>query len=398
MKKIICFIMTATLLLTSSSIAFAKSHNEEKKNYQQNTKYQETQHKKHSVQVTKQEFKINKSPVIKYGKYKLPISPITKGMRATVTFDKATAVLTVVKNTNTIVIDFKNKTVIVNGVADTKSGIFTAKNNNKMTVLIKYIANKLGVRLNVSKDKVTVEVPGFDLPTNVTVTPIGPSVTANTLNSTTLFMTATANIVAGKATGGKAELYVGSKLVATDAVIEATDTVVTFSTADITPTNAELQTAVPEGGVVTVKLYNSINQYVKSKVANPTLVVDYVAPTIASVSSAAISVSGSAIHMNVTGAGAIGDKVDVTKISLYDTTLGKIYYLTNTLDTGSNGFVNSANSLIINLGSFDKFGLAGFGSTTVFLNVSIGSLLTDAAGNTSPEFTATQTVPVTVIK
>ena len=408
MRKIICIMATATLLLSSSSIALAKSNHEEKQNEHQVTQHQVTrqqftQHKNtqtqnHKIKVTKQEFKLSKSPVIKYGRYKLPLRPITKGMGATVTFDKATAVLTVVKDTNTIVIDFKNKTVLVNGVADIKSGLFTAKNNKKMNVLIKYIANVLGVRVCVDKDKVIVEVPELDLPTNVIVTTFGTTNMTNKLNSTTLYMTATANITAGQATGGEAKLYVGSKLVATDEDIAATDTTVTFTTSDNTPTIAEMQADVPEGGVVTVKLYSKCNHSVKSAVANPTLVVDYIAPTITSVSSAAISVSGSAIYLNVTGAGAIGDAVDVTKISLYDTTLGKTYQLTNTAGIGSSGVVNSENSLIINIGSADMLGLAGFGNTTMFLNLSVGALLSDVAGNTSTISTAVQSVPVTVIK
>lgn len=392
MKKIISLIITATLLFTSASIAFAKSDKAEKKN----NKHIAQQYKQ--TKVKKQTFKIKESPVIVYGRYKLPISPVTKGMGATVKFDKATAVLTVVKGSITIVIDFKNKTVKVNGADVTNSGIFTANNNRKMTVLIKYIASVLGVRTDVDDDNVTVEVSGLALPTNVTVTPVGTVVVANTLNCTTLYMTAIANITAGQATGGKAELYVGTKLVATDATIAATDTTVTFTTSDGTPTNAELQAAIPAGGVVTVKLYNASNSCVTSAVANPTLVVDYVAPTLASITSAVYNVAGNQLFLNVTGAGAIGDKIDVTKLSLYDTTLTKAYQLTNTSGTGSNGAVNSDTSLVINIGSADKIGLTGYGSTTVYLTVVAGSLLTDAAGNTSPSFTLIQTIPVTVIK
>jgi hypothetical protein len=45
----------------------------------------------------------------------------------------------------------------VNGVADTTSGIFTAKNDKKTNVLVQYIAEKLGLKATVTKDKVTVE-------------------------------------------------------------------------------------------------------------------------------------------------------------------------------------------------------------------------------------------------
>ncbi|MDF2944801.1 MAG: S-layer protein [Herbinix sp.] len=393
MKKILCFVITATLLLTSTTTAFAKqNHGGEQ------YKYQTTNHHNQSFKASKLEFKINSTPVIKYGKMKLPIKPITQGMGATVTFDKATATLTVVKGSITIVINFKNETVTVNGVADANTGIFKAKNSKKMTVLIKYIANALGVRTTCDKDKVIVEVPGLDLPTNVTVTPVSSSAISNTLNSSTLYMTASANIKPGQATGGKAELYVGSKLVAVDNVITATDSAIQFTTSDETPTNAELQAAVPTGGLVTVKLYNASNNSVTSSVANPTLKVDYVAPTITGITSAIYNVAENKFYLSVTGAGAVGDIVDVTRISLYDAVLAKTYQLTNTTGTGSNGVVTNASSLVINIGAVDKLGLADFGNTSAVLTLSVGSLLTDAAGNTSPSFTTTLTIPVIIIK
>lgn len=394
MKKLLCLILTAALVITPASIASAKQDTSNKgKNQQTTTQQKNTTQKNVKIKEKKQSFKINGSPVIKYGKYKLPIRPVTKGMGATVAFDKETAVLTVTKGTTVIVIDFKNKTVTVNGVADTKSGIFTAKNNKKTTVLIKYIAKALGVRVSVDDDSVDVITPGLDYPTNVTVTPVGDKVVANTLNSTTLYLTVTATVKAGQATGGKAELYVGSKLVATDAEIAAADTTVTFTTSDGTPTNEELKAAIAEGGVVTVKLYNASNQSVTSVTANPTLTVDYSVPTITGVSGAALSVSGSAITVAITGGSTAGDKVDVTKISIIDTTLAKTYQLVD-----STGIVKDENTLFINLGTADKIGLAGFGTSTVFLSINSGSLLIDTAGNASAGFSSVVTVPVTILQ
>jgi hypothetical protein len=396
-KKILCFILSASLVISSTTVALAKPGNQGGQGKVTTTSQQTTTQKNARIKAKKVSFKLNGTPVIKYGSYKLPISPITKGMGATVEFDKATGVLTVTKGTNKIVIDFKNKTAAVNGTVDTKASIFSAKKNKKTTVLIKYIADKLGVRTTFDKDKVTVEVPGLDLPTNVTVSPAGTNVVANTLNSTTLYMTATANIKAGQATGGKAELYVGSKLVATDAEITATDTSVFFTTSDTTPTNEELKAIIPTGGVVTVKLYNAANNSVISTVANPTLVTDYAAPSVTAINSAVYSVSGSSIVVNVTGASAVGDKVDVTKISLYDAALGRSYQLTNAADTGSKGTVSSDSMLTITLGTADKLGLTGFGTSTVVLTVAAGSILTDEAGNVSSVTAASQVIPVTVI-
>ncbi len=432
-KKLICFILTVTLLLSTISVAYAKpgnaqaqnkqkTHQVEKQKEQQDKKQQEIkaeiakpevikqdakklEEKKkeaaknnNKIKEKKQSFKINGSPVIKYGKYKLPINPVVKGMGAAVAFDKNTAVLTVTKGSTIIVINFKEKSVMVNGVADTNSGIFTAKNDKKMTVLIKYIAAKLGVRTAIDKDKVTVTVPGLDLPTSVTVTPVGISTVANTINTTTLYLEASATITAGQATGGKAELYVGAKLVATDMQIDAADTKVSFSTSDGTPTNVELQAIVPTGGIVTVKLYNAEGKSVISNVLNPTLFVDYTAPVITSVSSAAFSVSGSAITINAITVNAVNDKVDVTKISLNDTILGKSYQLTNLSGTGSVGIVSSDNTITIQLGSADILGLTGFGSSTLVLNIASGPLLYDAAGNTSASFSGVAALPVTVTK
>lgn len=388
MKKVICLIILATLLFTSTETAFAKKKNAENHNHHKYTSYQK-------YKETNKKFKIKDSPVIKYGKYKLPIHPVTKGMDATVTYDKGAAVLTIVKGTTTIIINFKNETVTVNGVVDTGSDIFTAKNSKKMTVLIKYIAYLLGDRVDFDDDDIIVVVPGLNQPTNVTLTPVGTAVVANTLNNSTLFLTATAKITAGQAAGGRAELYVGSKLVATDASITSTDTEVNFTTSDNTPTNAELQSVIPVGGLVTVRLYNANNQYTESSLKNPTLFVDYVSPTIAGITSATYSPASNQLTINVNGAGANGDLVDVTKLSFYDYTTGRSYQLTNTPNVGSTGVVVNANTLLITIGSMDKIGLTGFGNSSLQLLVSPGSLLSDKAGNLSTGFTTTQTIPVT---
>ncbi len=404
MKKIICFILTAVLILTSTSVALAKpgitakgkkphtTLTQDKKNKGKETKKPGKPDKK------KQEFKINGAPLIKHGKFKLPIAPVTKGMGATVTFDQKTAVLTVTKGTITIVVDFINSTVKVNGVEDKNSGIFTAKNEHKTIVLIKYIARVLGVNTVVDDDDIIVDIPGLNNPTNVTVTPMGGVAVSNTLNSTTLYLIASANITAGQATGGKAELYVGSKLVATDAFITATDTTVNFTTSDNTPTTAELMSAVPAGGIVTVKLYNAANQSVVSKTGNPTLVVDYVAPKYTGITSAVYSVSGASIYLNVTGAGEVGDTVDVSKLSIYNTVYGISYQLTSAAGTGSTGVVSTANMLTIKLGTVDATILASFTGSPLLLNIAPGSLLKDAAGNTSAGTATAVSVPVTVFQ
>ncbi|HKL99060.1 MAG TPA: stalk domain-containing protein [Mobilitalea sp.] len=408
MKKLLSIILTAVLLLSSTSLAFA--HYDEGRiskydtTYQQSKKQKEKKHQDKKIKVKKikdkkikdkkKEFKLKGSPIIKFGRYKLPISPINKGMGATVTYDKETEILTVIKDTTTLVIDFKNKMVTINGVEDTTSGIFSASNSKKTTVLIKYIARILGVRVDIKKDKITVETPGLEAPKNIIVTSIG-STTATAVISSSLYITATADIAPGQATGGRAELYVGSRLIATDAEIAATDSTVTFTTSDGTPTNAELQIAVPEGGPVSVKLFNASNQMAISKKDKTILIVDYVAPTVASIISATYDAEDAELILAVTGAGAVGDYVDVTKLSFYDTSLAKSYQLTNASYTGSKGEVKSAGTIKIKIGSADKLALLGFGTTTVNLNIAAGPLLYDKAGNISNSLAA-QTVLFTV--
>ncbi len=385
MKKVIGLILLVVLLFTSTETAFAFKKNADKNNHHNN--YQKTKE-------NQKRYKIKSSPVIKYGKYKLPIHPVKKGMDASIDYDQKKAVITIVKGSTTIVINFKNETVTVNGVLDKSSGIFSAKDSKKMSVLIKYIAYLLGQKVDFDDDEIIV-VPGLNPPTNITLTPVGAAVVANTLNNSTLFLAATAKITAGQATGGRAELYVGSKLVAVDNSIAATDTEVTFNTSDNTPTNAELQSAVPAGGLVTVRLYNASNNYTVSSVNNPTLLVDYVSPTITGLASAIYNPSGNQLTINVNGAGAIGDLVDVSKISLYDYSIGRTYQLTNHPNGGSKGVVANANSLLIDIGVTDRYGLTGFNNNSLQLLITPGALLSDKAGNLSAVFTTTQTIPVT---
>ncbi|MDP2141729.1 MAG: calcium-binding protein [Gammaproteobacteria bacterium] len=123
----------------------------------------------------------------------------------------------------------------------------------------------------------TVDNTAPAAPTAVTVTPIGGTVVANTLNTTNTNVTATATIAAAEATGGTAVLKVGATTIATDATILAGDTSVTFSLG--TATTSALQTAVAAGGIVTVTLIDAAGNTSVSSVANPTLTVAYTAPS-----------------------------------------------------------------------------------------------------------------------
>lgn len=397
MKKILTFVLTLVLSFSIITPAYAdrddKDKNGKYQNQQEQKKKDNKKKKVKKYKAKKVKFKIKKTPVIKNGRYKLPISPVKKGMGADV--DYKDGILSVTKDDITIVFDFKNETVTVNGVQDTTQSIFRAKKNQGMTVLIKYIAQIFGIRVDVDDDEIEVEIPGLNTPKNIVVTPVGSDILSNAINTSTLYITATATITAGQATGGRAELYIGSKLVATDSDIKATDTSLNFITSDSTPTNEELRTLVPKGGEVKVKLYNNKNEYVIGK-AEQKLIVDYEAPTILGYTSVSLDLAKKQLYIYVKGASKANDIVNVALLSLYDSSVGKTYHLTSTANIGSTGTVKDANTLVINLGSIDMAGLAGFGGNDVHLIILAGSLLKDAAGNVSQSLGHSITLPVTV--
>jgi Ca2+-binding RTX toxin-like protein len=87
-----------------------------------------------------------------------------------------------------------------------------------------------------------------------------------------------AAITAGDAEGGSVVLKVGSTEIETDPTI-GDDGTVTFTTADADPTNAKLRALIAAGGEVTVEVTDAAGNMTASSVSNPTLVVDYTAPT-----------------------------------------------------------------------------------------------------------------------
>ncbi|MGY0196162.1 beta strand repeat-containing protein [Leptothrix sp. BB-4] len=154
-------------------------------------------------------------------------------------------------------------------------------------------------------------------PTALTLTPSGGTVVANTLNMTSTALALSATIKAGEATGGKAEFYVGATRIGSDTAIAAGDTTVTYTTSDGTPTPAELQAAIGNGGMVSVRLFDAAGNVTSSSIANPTLMRDLVAPTLLSFS--ATSPDGTyardaAIVLTATSAEALqpGAQVSVT--------------------------------------------------------------------------------------
>ncbi|MBU3704175.1 MAG: hypothetical protein FGM42_07370, partial [Ilumatobacteraceae bacterium] len=117
----------------------------------------------------------------------------------------------------------------------------------------------------------------FDKPTSLTLTPVGGTVVANTLNLTNTNLTAQATIVADRLTGGTATLYRGSTGIATDTSIGASDTTVNFDLGATTTT--ELQALIASTGTLTVKVVDA-NGLETLASTGVTLTVDYVRPTV----------------------------------------------------------------------------------------------------------------------
>jgi len=125
----------------------------------------------------------------------------------------------------------------------------------------------------------TVDNTAPAAPTAVTITPIGGNVRTNTLNSTNTNMTATANITAGQATGGLAQLLINDEIKAQDTTISASDTTLFFDLGKTT--NTELRDTIPVGldsKAVKVKLIDAAGNETTSSVS-VNIKVDYTCPT-----------------------------------------------------------------------------------------------------------------------
>ncbi len=208
---------------------------------------------------------------------------------------------------------------------------------------------------------IVIDTVAPSAPTALALTSVGGTVIANTLNSTNTNLTATATITAGQATSGKAELVVTvggvSTVVATDATILVGDTSVTFNLGGTSA--ATLQAAITAGGSVTVRLYDFAgNVSLASTAVN--LTVDYVAPTIATFTGLAITVS-SAQTVSITTSEATTTFATADIVS----SCGGTGTLTGSVTAYSYAWTPAANTT---------------GSCT--LSIAAGSF-TDAAGNAS---------------
>jgi len=172
-------------------------------------------------------------------------------------------------------------------------------------------------------------------PSSVVITPQSGTVVANTLNSTNTYLTASAAIGAGQAAGGRAELLVVDSVMASDANILAGDTSVAFSTSDGTPLASELQSLIPAGGAVSVRLYDAAGNSSDSVAGNPALTVDYGLPVISVHSTVTVEAASAAGAIAAYTAPNASDTVDGTTTTACLPVSGSLFALGSTIVTCS---------------------------------------------------------------
>src|SRR3989338_6770325 len=122
---------------------------------------------------------------------------------------------------------------------------------------------------------VTFDKTAPTAPTAVTFSATGGTVTANTANTTNTNFVATSTITADQAVGGYAELLIDGVAFPTpilDSSIGAGETSVSFDAG--LALNANVQTQLTDGGVLSVKVYDAAGNSAASTESNPTVTTD----------------------------------------------------------------------------------------------------------------------------
>ncbi|MDP3139940.1 MAG: hypothetical protein Q8N17_26835, partial [Burkholderiaceae bacterium] len=140
-------------------------------------------------------------------------------------------------------------------------------------------------------------------PTSVTITSVGGTAVTNAINGSNTNLSLSATIVAGEATGGKAEFYVGATKLGEDNTIASGDTSVSYTTSGAS--HDELHAVLAAGGVVSVKLITSDGHNATSSAGNPTLLVDYDAAT-----------APTAVQVNAVGGTVVANTINSTNTHL----------------------------------------------------------------------------------
>ncbi len=224
---------------------------------------------------------------------------------------------------------------------------------------------------------------------NITLTPSGGTVVANTLNSTNTAMAFAATIGAGQATGGRAEFYVNNVLIGSDNSIGDSDTTVSYTTSDGTPTTAELQQAIAAGGTVSVKLFDGAGN-LRTDNATTALTRDLVSASTPSltISSALVGVASSAEATTASGIVTVTGESAASILVTFTRSGGGTVYKTVT--------GNGSTAVAVVLNASDLLTL-GDGS------ISVNAVASDAAGNpassasTARTFTLDATAPTVTI-
>jgi hypothetical protein len=237
------------------------------------------------------------------------------------------------------------------------------------------LAGNAGASTTVSANY-EIDTLAPNAPTGITLSTLGGSQITNTINATNTTFNVQATITAGQATGGSAILKVNGTTVATDSEILAGDTAVTFTSA----IDAAFNTTVPASGTVTIDLIDVAGN-VTTSVANPTLTVDYVAPTAPD--APAVTVTGGTIVSNTLN-GTNTNLTVTAAITAGQATGGTAYLKLGTTTIATVDAISAADtSVSFNLGTFSTTGLqakiAAGGNLTVVLEDTAGNIATSNA-------------------
>lgn len=118
-----------------------------------------------SIFINGKEYLINDGYVIKYKNFQIPAKPITEGLGASVDWNEKTHTVTVKKENITLVLNLDTKKVKVNGF-EIKNTVLTTNKQNKIIVLIKFIAEVLGKNVEINEGAGSVVI-GDDGSTNL---------------------------------------------------------------------------------------------------------------------------------------------------------------------------------------------------------------------------------------
>lgn len=101
--------------------------------------------------------KFDTPPVVKEGRILIPVRALTEGFGATVTWDQAKQEVTIQRGEVKIVLQIGNNLAYVNG-EEVKIDVPPETINNRTVVPLRFVNEKLGLKVNWDEDSETVEV------------------------------------------------------------------------------------------------------------------------------------------------------------------------------------------------------------------------------------------------